>query len=257
MNEWYYIGTAVGFFLIAALYASAGFGGGSSYLAVLAMLPLSFTVIRSTALICNIVVVSGSLLAFLRAAELSRSLLRKIVPLVLASIPMAFLAGNYTITERHFFIVLGITLVASSSAMFLSTRSKKEEVRKQHRPFFVKNLAIGGALGGLAGLVGIGGGIFLSPYLHLSGWETARRISITTAFFIFVNSFSGIAGQVISSTFEIDAQLLIPLALAVMAGGWVGVRFNIRKFSNKSIRRVTAIVILLAGCNVLRKYWLP
>ena len=149
------------FFLIAMVYSSAGFGGGSSYLAILSLFSFEFTTIRIVALLCNIAVVTGSAWIFYQKGYLK---IRQILPLVLLSIPFAFLGGQIKISQDGFFILLGSTLLAASLLMMISKPKKTIHLPR------LSNAIIGGSIGFLSGVVGIGGGIFLSPLLYLSRW---------------------------------------------------------------------------------------
>ncbi|MDG2279725.1 MAG: sulfite exporter TauE/SafE family protein, partial [Flavicella sp.] len=150
----------VSFFAIAILYASVGFGGGSSYLAILALTSLAFTEIRATALICNIVVVSNSTILYYKNGFYN---FKKVMPLVIASIPLAFLGGYLRIEERIFFLLLGCSLLAAAILMLVRKKSITPENIKQSS--FLKSFGFGGSIGFISGLVGIGGGIFLAPLL--------------------------------------------------------------------------------------------
>lgn len=231
------------FFLIALIYSSVGFGGGSSYLALLAVMGISYDVIRPTALLCNIIVVTGGTCIFYREGKLD---FRKAWPFIVASIPMAFLGGYWKIKEDTFFIILGFTLVIASSLLWLQPRN--ESVSGANKP--VVNLGLGAGLGFLSGLVSIGGGIFLSPLLHLLRWDEAKKISALASFFILTNSVSGLAGQLAQNP-SLDFQFILPLLAAVLLGGQIGSRLGARKFKALYIKRITAGLILVAGINIL------
>lgn len=233
------------FFFIAIIYSSAGFGGGSSYLAVLSLFSFEFTTIRMIALICNITVVIGSVLVFYKKGFLN---IRKILPLLLVSIPFAFIGGQMKIDQEIFYILLGFTLLIASIMMTIS-KSKKE----LNLPNY-SNAVIGGGIGFLSGLVGIGGGIFLSPILYFSRWAHAKVIAATTAAFILVNSVAGLAGQIITHGFQIDFFLVGTLILSVLIGGQIGARFTAGKINPIYIRRITSVIILLVGVRLLWKY---
>ncbi len=230
------------FFLIALIYSSAGFGGGSSYLAVLSFFSFPFTDLRMIALICNIVVVLFSVVLFQKYKYIKW---RKILPLVMLSVPLAFLGGRYRIDEHSFFILLGITLLFASLMMLVDT---KEIVRKLPKFF---NAGIGGGIGFLSGVVGIGGGIFLSPVLHLTKWDTPKVIAGTSAIFILVNSIAGLIGQTVNQGFNLSLFEILPLVLAVIVGGQIGVRSTIFRLKPKTVRRVTAIVIMIVAIRLL------
>jgi uncharacterized membrane protein YfcA len=239
----------ISFFAIATLYASVGFGGGSSYLAILALTSLAFTEIRATALICNIVVVSNSTLLYYKNGFYN---IKKVIPLVLASIPLAFLGGYLRIEERMFFLLLGSTLLAAAILMLYRKTSITSEKIKQSS--FLKSFSFGGSIGFISGLVGIGGGIFLAPLLHLSRWDTSKRIAATASFFIFVNSIAGIFGQITNPEFSIDPTLTGILAITVFIGGQIGTRIGIRLINTENLKKATAILVLYVAIKIIIKY---
>jgi uncharacterized membrane protein YfcA len=233
------------FFVIALVYSSVGFGGGSSYLAILAVMGVGFEIIRPAALLCNIVVVSGGTYIFWKEGNLD---FKKTLPFIFASIPLAFLGGYWKITESNFFILLGICLLLASILLWIQPVRRREEGYKN--PFL--NAALGGGIGFLSGLVSIGGGIFLSPVLHLLNWDEPKKISALASLFIFVNSISGLAGQ--ASRHQVfDWSFILPLLLAVFIGGQFGSRLGARTFNPLYIKRVTALVIMVAAITILKQ----
>lgn len=251
------------FALIAAVYASAGFGGGSSYLAALSLFAIPMTAMRSTSLMCNIIVVAGGTYIFWKNGYFN---VKKILPLVISSVPMAFLGGLMPIKERTFFLLLGSSLVIAATLMLLQNVftdknrtpqyetdfDKKNDNFKSKNGFSpLKNAVIGGLIGFLSGIVGIGGGIFLSPILNLSRWDTPKNVAATASFFILLNSISGLAGQFWQHKFAADWSLSVPLLLAVFIGGQVGSRFSALKINALRVRQVTAVLVLYAGANIL------
>ena len=230
------------FFLIALIYSAAGFGGGSSYLAVLALFPLEFTEIRVVALLCNIVVVSGSVYVFFKSDFLK---VRKVLPLVLWSVPLAYFGGSLKINQQIFFVILGLTLFTSSVLMLVKKQDEKIRLPKYFNGF------IGGSIGFLSGLVGIGGGIFLSPLLYLSRWNTPKIIAATTASFILVNSIAGLVGQIHTNGFSVDVQATILLLITVLVGGQVGSRITASRINPVVIRKITAFLILFVSLRIL------
>lgn len=235
----------VSFFLIAMIYASVGFGGGTSYLALMAVMAVPFETMRPAALLCNVVVVTGGTWIFYREGLLE---IRRIWPFLVFSVPMAFLGGYYPIREDAFFRLLGVTLVLAAIALWYYDRFRQGRVAVPYSR--AAGASVGGAIGFLSGLVSIGGGIFLSPVLHFLRWEDTRRISALASAFILVNSLSGLAGQVTRSA-SLDWHLILPLMAAVFIGGQVGSRWGARKFKSAHIRKVTAFLIFVAGLNIL------
>jgi len=233
------------FFLIAMIYASVGFGGGTSYLALMTLLAVPFEVMRPAALLCNVVVVTSGTYIFYREGHLD---IKRIWPFLLFSVPMAFLGGYYPIREGTFFKLLGFTLIVAAILLWFHERFQKFQFTS--RKPVVAGAVLGGGIGFLSGLVSIGGGIFLSPLLHMIRWDQAHRISALASAFILVNSVSGLAGQLTrAATF--DWQLILPLLVAVFLGGQLGSRWGAQKFQAVHIRKVTAILILVAGLNIL------
>jgi len=248
MNNWLIISL---FFVIAVFYASVGFGGGSSYLAVLALTTLAFTQIRATALLCNVVVVSGGTYMYIKNGYFNY---KKILPLVLLSIPMAFLGGYLQIGFKLFYILLGFTLTIAAITMWLSKyidKSEKEIIKESN---LFKDTSFGGFIGFISGLVGIGGGIFLAPLLHLTKWDTPKRIAATSSFFILVNSIAGLLGQFQNPNFEIEPKLTLTLLFTVLVGGQIGTRMSLKYLNPNTIRRLTAILIAFVGIKLLLKH---
>jgi uncharacterized protein len=247
------------FFIIALVYASAGFGGGSSYLAVMALYGLPMTTMRPTSLLCNIVVVIGGVYIFWKNGYLN---FKKIIPLSILSIPLAFVGGLLPIKEQTFFILLGCSLIIVALLMLFQQYFNRKTTEQssgnfQNFPnlttnptFDIRNPIIGGAIGFLSGMVGIGGGIFLSPILNLIRWDTPKHIAAAASFFILINSISGLIGQFSKNPY-IDWAFALPLMAAVLVGGQIGSRLSAFKFNQLIVRNVTAVVVLYAGVNIL------
>ena len=240
------------FFIIAMIYASVGFGGGSSYLALLALpfFELAFPLIRSTALLCNIIVVSGGTYLFWKEGKLRWT---EVWPYLVLSIPAAYLGAFWPLRDQTSFILLGITLIIAAFLLWFQPEQSTSHPTTNHETNGTK-IALGGGIGLLSGLVGIGGGIFLSPILHFLRWSDARRISALASLFILVNSMGGILGQMQRGFPEIPLTFLLPLLLAVFIGGQVGSRLGIRTFHPIYIKRITAVLILVAGINILKDH---
>ena len=235
------------FFLIAALYATVGFGGGSSYLAVLALAGLSHTAIPQTALVCNLIVSAGGVWHFGRAGHLKWS---RVLPLVVLSVPMAYLGGKTPVSREIFFLLLGGSLFVAGTRMFLPlARGGGVCSAMSTRGTWLLGLPLGAILGFLAGLVGIGGGIFLAPILILTGWADARATAATSAVFILVNSASGLAGQVAKGVHL--GMMLIPLAAAVLIGGQIGSRLGSYGLPVVVLQRLIGVLILFVSVRIL------
>lgn len=238
----------ISFFIIALIYSSVGFAGGSSYLAILALMMVDFQLIRPTALLCNILVAAGGVYVFYKEGKLD---LKKTLPLVVVSVPLAYLGGLWPIRQETFFILLGITLVIVSILLWL-----QPEKNTYTNPTYDKltfKVVVGGGLGLLSGLVGIGGGIFLSPILHFIRWDEAKKISAVASFFILVNSIGGLAGQLQQGS-SLNWHFIWPLLLVVFIGGQIGSRLGARKFNPMYVKRTTAALILIVGVKILIDY---
>lgn len=236
------------FLVIATLYSSVGFGGGSSYLALLALVFVSFFAIRSTALICNLVVVSGSSYLYWKKGHLD---FKKFLPFIITSIPMAFLGARFRLSENTFFIILGGALIVSALALiYQTTTGKKSQEINTNYPIWV-TYALGAGIGLLSGLVGIGGGIFLAPILNHMKWDKSIKIAALASFFILVNSISGIAGLLTKGTFELPWMEGLGLILAVFIGGQIGIRLSLSKFKGNGIKIVTAVLVLTVGIRLI------
>jgi len=239
------------FLFVAILYSSVGFGGGSSYLALLALTTLSFTEIRSISLMCNIVVVIGGTHIFARSGHFNW---KKIIPLVLFSVPMAFIGGYLKISQSLFFILLGFSLLIAALSMFFNFKNKVES-DEFYQKSSVRDVFFGGGIGLLSGMVGIGGGIFLAPLLHLTKWDTSKKIAATASFFILVNSISGLLGQITNPEFSINYELTGILLVIVFIGGQIGSRIGAQLVSQLFLKRATAILIAYVAITILNKYF--
>jgi uncharacterized membrane protein YfcA len=239
------------FLLTAAVYASAGFGGGSTYTALLALRDPDPAVVPVVALTCNILVVTIGAWRFGRAGHVD---LRRIWPLFAASVPMAFVGGALPVPRVVFIGLLSLSLLVAG---ILLLRQPRWDADLPPRPYprWLEPL-LGGALGLLAGIVGIGGGIYLAPVLHLLRWGGARAIAGTSAVFILANSVSGLAGQLAKGGGG-AAQVLAdhwPLFPAVVIGGLVGSAMGARRLDPHLLRVLTAILILFVAAQLAWRF---
>lgn len=234
------------FFVVATFYSSVGFGGGSSYLALLSLFSFSFFFIRSNALICNLLVVSGSTYLFYKNGHFS---IKDFLPFIITSIPMAFLGATFKLNESIFFILLGITLVTSALSLIYQALNKSNSKILVYPKYI--DYILGAGIGLISGLVGIGGGIFLAPLLHHLNWGKPIKVAALAAFFILVNSLSGLMGLLVSDALEVSWSTTLILLFAVILGGQLGVRFSLKKASPKAIRLGTAILVMIVGIRIL------
>ena len=238
------------FFIVAILYSSVGFGGGSSYLAILALTGIIYTQIRATALLCNIVVVIGNVFLFQHQKLYD---LKRILPLVFFSVPMAFIGGFLKINEAFFFILLGATLLFAAITMWLS-KTTKTALKKDTNSTTYKNATYGAIVGFVSGMVGIGGGIFLAPFLHLTHWNTPKKIAAVASLFILVNSTAGLLGQYANPDFKIDLNLTTLLLITVFIGGQIGSRISNTFFTPIQLKKATALLVAFVALRILFKY---
>ncbi len=228
---------------IAFLYSSVGFGGATGYLAAMSLFGIPPETMASTALILNIIVASISFSSYFRAGHLNTRLL---LPFLLTSIPAAFLGGYLKLTDQIYYILLYtvLTFVAIRLLFF----SKSLENRISHLPPLWAALLVGLGIGLLSGMVGIGGGIFLSPVIILSGWGNSKQASAVAAAFIVLNSVSGLVGRMLGGNFVFGefGTWLLPFGLiGALAGSYIGAE----KFSSLTLRRALGIVMSFAVTN--------
>jgi hypothetical protein len=239
------------FALTALLYSAAGFGGGSTYTALLVLTGRSPAEVAVVSLTCNILVVAVGAWRFARAGHVD---LRRIWPLFAASVPAAFVGGALPVGAVLFVGLLAASLFAAGLAMLYRPRDAEKPARTYSRAL---EPLLGGALGLLAGIVGIGGGVYLAPVLHLLRWGSAHAIAGTCAVFILVNSVAGLGGQLVKSGAEAggvlaDHWLLLP---AVVAGGLLGALLTVRKVGRTALRVLTALLILFVAVQLTRRFF--
>ena len=235
------------FFITAILYSSIGFGGGSTYLALMLIWDIPYYIFPILALFCNIIVVSGNSLNFLRTKNINIKLL---LPYLIGSIPFAFFGASISIEKNLFEILLFIVLMMAG--MFLLIESKtfnKDEIKINQIPKII-SVVIGSIIGFISGLVGIGGGIFLSPILFLIKAGYPKHITSTASLFILINSIFGVAGQLTKEIVLEEFLNYWPLFLTVLIGGQIGSYLNIKLLSNKLLALLTSFLIIFVAIRM-------
>lgn len=230
---------------VAFLYSSVGHGGASGYLAVLSFFVVAPTFMSTTALILNILVSATALIAFSKAKHLELGLTW---PFVVTSIPAAFLGGVVPVSPQVYQLVLGGVLLIAGLRFLLEIRSSKDGSVLRIPPLLI-SLPVGALVGFVSGLVGVGGGIFLSPLILVMNWADAKRTAATSAAFILVNSISGVFGRVTVGTFTFGP--LLPFLVAAFGGGVIGSHFGAIRYSNQMIRRLLGLVLLAASVKLI------
>jgi uncharacterized membrane protein YfcA len=233
---------AAAIFIVAILYSSVGHGGASGYLAVMAFLVVTPNVTRPTALILNVFVASIGAFQFYRAKYFDWKVF---VPFAIASVPFAFIGGMISLPLEIYRIVLGIVLLVAAARLAWNFSSDAAP----HAPKIWLALIIGAVIGLLSGLIGVGGGIFLTPILLLMNWTETRTAAGISAAFILVNSISGLAGNY-AQVALLPSNVVFWIAAAV-AGGIVGSTLGSRRFNSLTMRRVLALVLVLAGIKLI------
>ena len=243
------------FCVVAALYSMVGFGGGSTYNALLYLADVDYEIFRPVALVCNLVVVTGGSILFIRARHFQWRLL---APFLVTSVPCAMFFASCSIPRELFLCILGLSLLISGLRMLLTSGSDKDVATPGNQRAWLVGLPVGAALGSLAGLVSIGGGIFLAPVLHFMRWGTAHQIAATASCFILVNSIAGLVGHAIrlSGTSTVaEVAAFWPLFLAVLIGGEIGSRVGAHRLPSAWIKRLTAVLVLYVSARMLLEAW--
>jgi uncharacterized membrane protein YfcA len=243
------------FFAISFVYSSVGFGGGSSYTAILILAGISIFSVPPISLLLNIIVSCMAFLSYIKAQYFSPKLS---LPF-LSSIPFAFYTGQMILPQKTLTIIFIITLFAASAALLTSKRATKNQQESEmkrstnlnYTKMAIIGIPIGALLGSVAGLIGIGGGIWLSPLLILTGLANPKQSAATASLFILTNSISGFAAQSISK--PLDLYFLFPLACVVLAGGIIGSRLGAFRFDHDKIRMIIGAIVAVAAINLTIK----
>ena len=235
------------FFITAILYSSVGFGGGSTYLALLLIWEIPYYIFPIIALFCNIIVVSGNSINFVRSGNIN---LKLILPYLVGSIPFAFIGASISLEREIFEILLFLVLIVAGLFLLLESNTfNKKNLKINSIPTFI-SIFIGSSIGFVSGLVGIGGGIFLSPILFLLKAGYPKHITSAASLFILINSIFGVAGQLTKEIVLDEFLNYWPLFLAVLIGGQIGSYLNIRFLSNKALALFTSLLIIFVAMRL-------
>jgi uncharacterized protein len=235
------------FFLTAILYSSVGFGGGSTYLALMLIWDIPYYIFPIIALFCNIIVVSGSSINYIRSGNLN---LKLITPYLVGSIPFAFIGGSIAIEKEIFEILLFIVLAIAGVFLLIESKSfNKNQIEIKQIPKIL-SISLGSLIGFISGIIGIGGGIFLSPLLFLMKAGYPKHITTTVSLFILINSIFGVAGQLSKNIVFNEFIIYWPLFMVVLIGGQIGNFLNIKFLSNKTLVLITSLLVIFVAIRM-------
>ena len=235
------------FLVTATLYSSVGFGGGSTYLALLLIWGIPYSIFPVIALSCNIIVVSGNSLNYVKAGNLNLKLL---LPYLIGSIPLAYIGGSLPVEKEIFEILLFLVLLVAGSLLLFNFKSY-DVINQSYRKIPTGiSVLIGGLIGFVSGVVGIGGGIFLSPILFLLKNAKPKHIVTTASLFILINSISGIIGQLTKNEVLDQIKDYWYLLIAALIGGQIGNFLNLKIFSTRVMALITALLVLFVAVRM-------
>jgi uncharacterized membrane protein YfcA len=246
VGEISFAATALGMLAAAFLYASVGHGGASAYLAVMAVAGFAPAEMRPIALQLNVLVSSIASYKFWRAGYFRWNLFW---PFAALSVPAAYLGGAITLPTAAYKVVVGLVLLYAAWQLWWTARRSDDARPKREMPIALA-LVIGGGLGVLSGLTGVGGGIFLSPLLLITGWAATKETSAVSAPFILVNSLAALTAGLVKNP-ALPPDYVWILMGTVLVGGWLGAEYGSRRFANPLVRRVLAVVLALAGGKMI------
>ena len=235
------------FFITAILYSSIGFGGGSTYLALMLIWDIPFYIFPIIALICNIIVVTGNSINFIRTRNINLNLL---IPYLVGSVPFAFFGASISINKDLFEILLFFILLIAGIFLLLKSKSFNKDQIVIRQVSKVISIFIGSIIGFISGLVGIGGGIFLSPILFLLKAGYPKHVTSTASIFILINSIFGVAGQLTKDIVLNEFLNFWPLFIAVLVGGQIGSFLNIKFLSNKLLAIMTSFLVIFVAIRM-------
>ena len=243
---------AILFLVTAILYSSVGFGGGSTYLALLLIWGIPYFVFPVIALSCNIIVVSGNCFNYIRAGNLNLKLL---IPYLIGSIPLAYIGGSLPIEKKLFEILLFLVLAIAGILLLFNFKSYDDREKSYRKIPILISIVIGGILGFISGAVGIGGGIFLSPILFLIRAGRPKHIVTTASLFILINSISGIIGQLTKNDVLVEIPNYWHLLVAVLIGGQIGNFLNLKIFPVRILALLTASLVLFVAIRMSFRFF--
>ena len=235
------------FFITAILYSSVGFGGGSTYLALLLIWDIPYYIFPVIALVCNIIVVSGNSINYIRAGNHNFKLL---IPFLIGSVPFAFFGGALKIDKEIFEIILFFVLSIAGVLLLINNKSYQNNNLIIKKTNSLINLMIGAVLGLVSGIVGIGGGIFLSPVLFLIKAEKPKVITTTASLFILINSISGILGQLTKENILTELPNYLSLFICVLLGGLIGNYLNLKIFTGRVLAILTSVLVIFVSIRM-------
>ena len=235
------------FFITAIFYSSVGFGGGSTYLALMLIWDIPYYIFPILALICNIIVVSGNSINYVRSGNLNLKLL---TPYLMGSIPFAFFGASISITKELFEILLFVILIIAGIFLLIESKSFNNDQIKINSIPKIISLLIGSIIGFTSGIIGIGGGIFLSPILFLMKAGYPKQIATTASLFILINSIFGVAGQLTKDIVFDEFLNFWPLFIAVLIGGQIGNFLNIKFLSGKTLAIITSLLVIFVAIRM-------
>ena len=235
------------FLVTAILYSSVGFGGGSTYLALLLIWGVPYTIFPLIALSCNIIVVSGNCFNYIRAGNINLKLL---IPYLIGSVPLAYIGGSLSLEKELFEILLFLVLSSAGILLLFNFKSYDDRKERYREINSLISISIGGVLGFIAGIVGIGGGIFLSPILFLIRAGRPKYIATTASIFILINSISGIIGQLTKNAVLVEIENYWYLLLVVLFGGQIGNFLNLKILPTRILALITAALVLFVALRM-------
>ncbi len=232
------------FLLMSVLYSAVGQGGGSGYLAAMALLGVAPESFRIIALTLNVVVASIGLVKFMRAGHFNGRLL---LPFIVTSVPLAFVGGYFSLPAQVFKPLVGLALLWAAALLIWKPPTPEEKIAGE--PPLWASLSVGGGIGLLSGLIGIGGGIFLAPFLILKGWASAKTTACLSSAFILVNSLAALVGVAFHAQ---EIPVFLPVWMgAVALGGWLGAGYGANRLSPRTLHWLLAVVLLVAGARII------